>query len=234
MTRREILQRIGSGFGMVGLAPLLAEQTVPTGPLAVKPTHFLARAKHVIFLFLNGGPSLVDTFDPKPMLTRYDGQPLPGGSLQTERKTGNLMRSPFQFKRCGQSGIEVSEIFPRIGESIDDICVIRSMHTDRPNHEPSLFQMNCGTNFPGRPSLGAWVTYGLGTENQNLPAFLVLCPGSPTVGTQLWSSAFLPSVYQGSYIRTSETDVDKLIPYLRNPKVESAAQARASWICWAS
>src|SRR5581483_1946986 len=226
MTRRDMLRTIGSGFGMVGLAPLLGREPAAVGPLAVKPCHFPARAKHVIFLFLNGGPSQVDTFDPKPALTKYDGTPLPGGSLKTERKTGNLMRSPFQFKKCGQSGIEVSEIFPRLGDAIDDICVIRSMYTDRPNHEPSLFQMNCGTNFPGRPSMGAWITYGLGTENQNLPAYLVLCPGMPTVGTQLWSSAFLPGVFQGSYIRTSETDVEKLIPYLRSPKVKPAVQER--------
>jgi hypothetical protein len=225
MTRRDMLRTMGSGFGMVGLSPLLGSEPAIAGPLDVKPTHFPARAKHVIFLFLNGGPSQVDTFDPKPALTKYDGQPMPGGSLKTERKTGNLMRSPFQFKKCGQSGIEVSEIFPRIGEAIDDVCVIRSMYTDRPAHEVSLFQMNCGTIFPGRPSMGAWITYGLGTENQNLPAFLVLCPGVPVVGAQLWSSAFLPSVYQGSYIRTTEKEIDKQIPYIRSPKATSAEQA---------
>ena len=136
MNRRELLQTMGSGFGLLGLADLLEAGGLGSGRL---PT---ARAKHVIYLFLAGGPSQVDTFDPKPTLTRYNGQPLPTGSVTTERKTGNLLASPFEFKRCGQSGIEVCEIFPLLGEQIDDICVIRSMHTERPNHEPSLLRMN--------------------------------------------------------------------------------------------
>ena len=125
----------------------------------------------------------MDTFDPKPMLDKYNGKPMPAGNLKTERKTGNLLKSPFAFKKYGQSGIEVSEIFPKLGEHIDDVCVIRSMYTDRPNHEPSLFLMNCGEKIPGRPSMGSWLTYGLGTENQNLPGYMVLCPGLPVVGT---------------------------------------------------
>src|SRR6266436_3112623 len=126
MTRRQALRTMGSGFGMLGLSGILGASELARNPLEVKPSHFAPKAKRVIFLFLNGGPSQVDTFDPKPMLTKYHGQPLPGGNLKTERKTGNLMRSPFQFKKGGQSGIEISEIFPQIGASIDDFCVIRS------------------------------------------------------------------------------------------------------------
>lgn len=207
MTRREMLRMFGAGFGEIGLSRLLAEQSSP------KP-HFPARAKHVIFLFLNGGPSQVDTFDPKPALTKYHGKAIPSGNLKTERKTGNLLKSPFEFRRCGRSGIEISEIFPKLGECIDDLCVIRSMHTERPNHEPSLFMLNTGAPLPGRPSLGSWLTYGLGTENQNLPGYFVLCPGLPVIGPQLWSSAFLPAKYQGTYIANNEKDAKKLIPFI--------------------
>src|SRR5712691_6885446 len=195
MTRRDALHTMGAGFGILGLANTL-NAGIKRGPLEPKPTHFPPKAKHVIFLFLNGGPSQVDTFDPKPMLAKYHGQAMPTGNLKTERKTGNLLKSPFEFKKCGQSGIEISEIFPRLGERIDDVCVIRSMYTDRPNHEPSLFMMNSGEKVPGRPSMGSWVTYGLGTENQNLPGFVVLCPGAPVIGSQLWSATFLPAVFQ--------------------------------------
>ncbi len=225
MTRRDYLRTMGTGFGMLGLANLLNGE-ISRSPLAVKQPHFPAKAKHVVFLFLNGGPSQVDTFDPKPMLAKYSHQPMPSGNLKTERKTGNLLPSPFQFKRCGKSGIEVSEIFPRLGSLIDDICVIRSMHTERPNHEPSLFMMNCGILLPGRPSMGSWITYGLGTENQNLPGYVVMCPGLPVVGPQLWSSTFLPAVYQGTYIPNNESDPEKLIPFIRNRDLTVAQQRR--------
>jgi hypothetical protein len=227
MTRRDALRTMGSGFGMLGLGGILgASELTRSNPLEVKPTHFPAKAKHVIFLFLNGGPSQVDTFDPKPMLTKYNGQPMPTANLKTERKTGNLLASPFQFKKYGQSGIEMSEIFPYLGECVDDLCVIRSMYTDRPNHEPSLFMMNTGDKFPGRPSMGSWLTYGLGTENQNLPGFIVLCPGLPVVGPELWASSFLPAVYQGTYIPNNETDPNKLIQFIRNQKYSHAEQRR--------
>src|SRR5579872_727110 len=225
MTRREVLSSIGSGFGMLGLAGMLRAE-MSQRPLAPKPPMFPAKAKHVIFLFLNGGPSHVDTFDPKPMLTKYNGKPIPGGNLKTERKTGNLLASPFAFHKCGKSGIEVSEIFPLLGECIDDVCVIRSMYTDRPNHEPSLFMMNTGDKFSGRPSMGSWITYGLGTENQNLPGFVVLCPGTPIVGPQLWSSAFLPGVFQGTFIPNNESDPEKLIQHIRNKKIDAIDQRR--------
>lgn len=221
LTRRHALRAMGGGFGLVGLAGLLGAETAP---MAEKAPPLPARAKHVIFLFLNGGLSQVDSFDHKPMLDKLHGQPMPGGNLRTERKTGNLMRSPFSFKKCGQSGIEVSEIFPRVGERIDDICVVRSLQTDVPNHEPSLFMMNCGHIQPGRPSFGSWLTYGLGTANQNLPGFVVLCPGNPVVGPPLWSSTFLPAVYQGTHILNQETDPQKLIHYIRNGRISLTEQ----------
>jgi Protein of unknown function (DUF1501) len=227
--RRDVLRVMGSGFGLLGLAGLVckADSTASAGaPLAVKPPHFPAKAKQVIYLFLNGGPSQVDTFDPKPLLAKYHGQPAPTGNLKTERKTGNLLRSPFQFKKCGKSGIEVSEIFPALGQRIDDVCVIRSMYTDRPNHEPSLFRLNCGNPLPGYPSMGSWLTYGLGTLNQNLPGFVVLCPGLPVVGPQLWSSSFLPSVHQGTYIPNNEIDPQKQIQHLRNAQYDLGEQRR--------
>ncbi len=228
MTRRELLTTMGTGFGMAGLANILNASSMPvnSNPLAPKAPHFAPKAKNVIFLFLNGGPSQVDTFDPKPMLDKYDGKPMPAGNLKTERKTGNLLKSPFTFKKYGRSGIEVSEIFPKVGACIDDICVIRSMYTDRPNHEPSLFLMNCGEKMPGRPSMGSWITYGLGTENQNLPGYMVLCPGVPVVGHQLWNSTFLPAVYQGTYIPNNEKEPDKLIQYIRNKNLGLPEQRR--------
>ncbi len=230
LTRREALGRMGSGFGIVGLAGLLGNSWLKaatagaSSTLAPRPTHFPAKAKHVIFLFLNGGLSQVDTFDPKPMLDKHHGKPFPGGNPMTERKTGNLLRSPFQFKKYGQSGIEVSEIFPHLGECVDDICFIRSMHTNLPIHESSLFMMNTGDIQPGRPSMGSWVTYGLGTENQNLPGFVVLCPGVPVVGPPLWNSTFLPAVYQGTHIPNNESDPLKLIQYIHNQRLNPTQQ----------
>ena len=230
MSRRAALRRIGGGFGMVGfsaLAGLQAASSTPApGPLNVKTPHFPARAKNIIFLFLNGGVSHIDTFDPKPMLDKYHGQPLPGGNPQTSNTTGNLMRSPFKFQKYGQSGLEVSEIFPLVGECADDLCVIRSMYAETPTHEPSMLLMNCGTLQMGRPALGSWLTYGLGTENQNLPGFVVLCPGPPSIGSPLWSSAFLPAVYQGSLIRDNVKDPKKLIDFISSEQDTSLPEQR--------
>ena len=225
MTRRDWLNTMGTGFGMTAFAGMLGA-TTNANPLAPKAPHFKPRAKNVIFLFLNGGPSQVDTFDPKPMLDKYNGRPIPAGNLKTERKTGNLLKSPFEFKHYGESGIEVSEIFSKLGSRIDDCCVIRSMYTDRPNHEPSLLLMNSGDKFTGRPSMGSWVTYGLGTENQNLPGFIVMCPGFPVIGPQLWASTFLPAVYQGTYIPNNEKTPDKLVQFIRNPELSPTEQRR--------
>src|SRR5262249_22050890 len=170
-------------------------------PLTPRRPHFPGKAKRVIHIFANGGPSHVDTFDPKPALRRLAGQPLPMPNLRTERRTGAAFPSPFRFERYGQSGIEVSELFRHVARHIDDLCVIRSMHADVPNHEPSLMLMNCGEARLVRPSLGSWVTYGLGSENQNLPGFIAMCPGGyPIQESQNWQSAFLPGAYQGTYI----------------------------------
>ena len=247
VTRREALCRMGSGFGMMAFASLVGqsmsaaglEQGAKAGATRklAKGIHHPARAKHVIFLFMNGGLSQVDSFDPKPMLEKFHGQPLPGGAVATERKTGSLMKSPFTFKRYGKSGLEVSEIFPHVGSCADDICVIRSMQTDIPNHEPSLLMMNTGHIQVGRPSLGSWLTYGLGSENNNLPGYVVLCPDVPTtVGPPLWNSAFLPAVHQGTFIPSKverpdqivgkEFDPKKLVSFIHNKDFTLAEQRR--------
>jgi hypothetical protein len=236
LTRRELLRRGGMGFGLLGLAGVLAgdgllapaARAAGASPLAPKPPHFPACAKRVVHLFMNGGPSHVDTFDPKPLLDRYHGKPLPAPTLRTERKTSGALRSPFKFEKYGQSGIEVSELFARTASACaDDLCVIRSVHADVPNHEPSLMLMNCGDGRLPRPSMGAWVTYGLGSENQNLPGFIAMCPGGyPIVATQNWRSAFLPGAYQGTYVDTQHTDVQKLIENIRNNAATPAEQRR--------
>ncbi len=175
---------------------------------------------------MNGGPSHVDTFDPKPSLTRYNGQPLPEQfrAARNRRSTTPLMKSPFSFQRHGQSGIDVSELYPRVGSMIDDICVIRSMWTDNPNHEPGLLLMNSGNMQPIRPSLGSWLTYALGSDNQNLPGFVVLCPGKPVVGPQLWSNSFLPGIYQGTHINNSNIDPRTIIRDVNNRYLNQPAQ----------
>jgi hypothetical protein len=239
LTRRELLGRMGNGFAMLGLAGVLGSDVlatesqstlkgaaakkpaVPAGdamtnPLAPRAPHFPAKAKRVIFLFMNGGPSHVDTFDPKPALEKYAGKALPL-ELKTERKTGSALPSPFKFQKYGQSGIEVSEIFQNVASCVDDMAVIRSMRADVPNHEPSLLLMNCGEARQVRPSLGSWVTYGLGTENQNLPGYIAMCPGGfPIQETQNWQSGFLPGVLAGTYIDPKQTDMEKLISNIRN------------------
>lgn len=234
LTRRELLGRCGMGFGLVGLTTLLADAgemtagspTLP-GPLAPKSPHFPARAKQVVHLFMNGGPSQVDTFDPKPKLTELHGKPLPTQNLRTERKTGAAMKSPYKFARYGQSGIEVSELFAKTAEHVDEMCIIRSMYADVPNHEPSLMLMNCGEARQPRPSFGSWLTYGLGSENQDLPGFIVMCPGGyPIVSTKNWQSAFLPGAYQGTYLDTKHTDVEKLVANIRNPQMSLDDQRR--------
>jgi hypothetical protein len=224
MTRREALTMAGGGFGWLGLHGTAA--ATDRGPLAVKEPHHPAKAKHVIFLFLNGGLSQVDTFDPKPELARQNGKPLPGPPVKTDSATGNLMASPFAFRKYGQSGTEVSEIFPQTGALIDDFCVIRSCYADNGNHGPSLMLMNTGHQLAGRPSMGSWITYGLGTENQNLPGFVALCPGYPVMGPRLWSSGFLPNIYQGTYVPNNERTPDKLVLNVRNEKLSREEQER--------
>lgn len=233
LTRREFLNRSGMGMGMLGLAALAgnnafsSESGIGPNPLAPRNPHFTGRAKHIIHIFCNGGISHVDTFDPKPQLDKYAGKELPMENLRTERKTGAAFASPFKFRKYGQSGIEVSEIFSKTAACVDDLAVIRSMHADVPNHEPSLMLMNCGDARLIRPCLGSWLSYGLGTENQNLPAFISMCPGGyPIQESQNWQSGFLPTVYQGTYVDTRHSDVEKLIENIRNNAVSTPQQRR--------
>ncbi|MDB4632197.1 DUF1501 domain-containing protein [bacterium] len=218
----------------LGMATLFADQATANSssqdqsktPLAPKATHFPAKVKRVIHLFMNGGPSHVDTFDYKPELNKRHGQKLPNPNLHTERPTGAAFGSPYKFKQYGESGIHVSDIFKHTAEHVDDMAIINSMHANVPNHEPSLMLMNCGAaRFLVRPSLGSWVTYGLGTENQNLPGFIALCPdGYPITETQNWQSAFLPGIYQGTHINTRHNSIEKLIENIRNSKISLKEQ----------
>src|SRR5579859_598789 len=237
LTRRDFLSRCGLGLGMLGLANVLgpslventshASEVSSASPLAPRAPHFAAKAKRVIHIFANGGPSHVDTFDPKPALARLHGKPLPMDNLRTERRTGAAFQSPYTFRKYGQSGIEVSELFPNVAEHIDDIAVIRSMHADVPNHEPSLLLMNCGEARLPRPSMGSWLTYGLGTLNQNLPGFITMCPGGyPIQESQNWQSAFLPGIYQGTYINTQHQEIEKLIEHIKNKSLGADDQRK--------
>jgi hypothetical protein len=224
LTRRDFLRRSGVGLGMLGLSDLLAESGGGSSPGA--GPHFAPKAKRVIHFFLNGGPSHVDTFDPKPALLKHAGQALPQNFL-TERKTGAAFPSPFKFQRYGRSGIEVSELFAKTAQHIDDIAVIRSMQAQVPNHEPSLMLMNCGDSLQSRPSLGSWLMYGLGSENQNLPGFIAMCPGGyPIKGTENWQSAFLPGAHQGTFVDSQHTAVDRLIGNIRSPHAGPEDQRR--------
>ncbi len=233
MTRRDFLRRCGMGMGALGLAELLsglgwaetARGENYVSPLRPKAPPFPAKAKRVIHIFANGGPSHVDTFDPKPSLEKYAGKALPMENLPTERKTGAAFPSPFKFKKYGRSGIEVSELFSRVAENIDNICIIRSMTADVPNHEPSLMLMNCGEARSIRPSMGSWVTYGLGSDNQNLPGFIAMCPGGyPIQESQNWQAGFLPGVYQGTYINTGHTKIEELIQNIKNDYLSQPEQ----------
>jgi hypothetical protein len=236
LNRRDMLCRAGAGLGMLGFSSLLAEQgllaaeasspanNAAAGPLAPKPPHFPARAKRVIHFFCNGGPSHVDTFDPKPALEKYAGQPLPQ-TLLTERKTGASFPSPFKFQKYGESGLEISEIFAKTAQHADSLAVVRSMYAHVPNHEPSLMLMNCGDSVQPRPSVGAWVLYGLGAENQNLPGFIAMVPGGmPIKDSENWQSAFLPGAFQGTFIDSKHEQLDKLIENITHPQATTAMQ----------
>jgi Protein of unknown function (DUF1501) len=217
LTRRQFLNRAGMGFGALSLAALLGEHflaqpasAMETASLLPKLPNFPAKAKHVVHIFAQGAPSHVDTWDPKPALARYDGQPIPN-------MNGVAMASPFKFEKKGKSGIEVSEVFPKLGEMVDDLCIVRSCYTDIPAHEVATVFMNTGSTRFVRPSLGSWVLYGLGTENQNMPGYVSLRPGGmPPGGTSNWQSAFLPGLYQGVSVDTKITAVDQLIQNIRN------------------
>jgi hypothetical protein len=226
--RRSMLQRSGMGLGALGLAGLFADEASASADagLGLKTPHFPAKVKRVIHFFLNGGPSHVDTFDPKPMLAKYAGKPAPI-NLTTERKTGAAFPSPFKFQRYGESGLEISEIFSKTAEHADDIAVIRSMYAQVPNHEPSLMLMNCGDSVQPRPSVGAWVMYGLGAENRNLPGFIAMCPnGFPIKDAENWQSGFLPGVYQGTFVDPQHRELEKLIENIRSPHASLVEQRR--------
>lgn len=234
LTRRQMLRQMGTGLGMLGLASLLQEAGLlapaavgsSLNPLAARQPPLPARAKRIIHIYLNGGPSQVDTFDPKPALAKWAEKSIPSGNLTTERPTGSALPSPFKFQKYGQSGIEVSEIFSRTAQHVDDICFIRSMYANTPNHEQSMRLMNCGDERLSRPSYGAWITYGLGTENLNLPGFIAMCPGLPVSDVSNWRAAFLPGIYQGTHINTKKTKPEELIENIINHRLTRAAQRR--------
>ena len=228
LNRRQLLGRAGAGFGLLGLsgalqtAGLLGSAEAATAGL--EGLHYPAKARRVIFLFMNGAPSHVDTFDPKPSLARYAGDKPDSKEFKVKSKGGTFMPSPFRFRPRGESGVVMSELFPKLADHADDLCVLRGMHTDEPNHEPGLLIMNSGHRQPTRPCLGSWASYGLGTENANLPPFVVLCPGMPVIGPQLWSSAFLPGEHQGMAVDTSDLDVDTMIAHLKHPAMTRTEQ----------
>ncbi len=233
-TRRQFLSRYGTGFGLLGLASMLepdlinpnAEAAKSFSPLAVKKPHFQTRAKRAIHIFAQGAPSHLDTWDYKPSLTRYDaarggdmnGKPLPDIG-------GVAFASPVDYMKRGQSGVPVAEIWPELGQHIDDIAVINSMHTDIPAHEFASVMMNTGSGRLVKPSMGSWVTYGLGSENQNLPGFISLTPGGgPPGGSENWRSAFLPGSFQGTHINTREPRVERLIENIKNNYISMPEQ----------
>jgi len=223
LTRREMLQQAGAGFGMLGLAGALNQ--VQGGEAPQLLPHFKPKAKRVIFLFMNGAPSHVDTFDPKPALAKHEGSQ-PTGELYRKNNGSGFMPSPFKFRAHGESGVVMSELLPNLARHADDLCVLRSMHTNVPNHEPGLLIMHSGNQQPVRPSLGSWCSYGLGTENQNLPAYVALSPGLPVVGPQLWSNSFLPGEHQGMSVDTNDMQVDKLVANLKHPNLTRSQQGR--------
>jgi hypothetical protein len=232
-SRRQMLAQCGTGLGLLGLHALLTEgaqksnSPAPNSPLAPRPPHFPPRAKQIIHIYLNGGPSQVDTFDPKPLLAKHHGKPLPNDSkLSTERQTGAALASPFKFQKYGRSGIEISELFAKTAQHADDLCFIRSMHANTPNHEQSMRLMNCGDERLSRPSMGAWLTYGLGTLNANLPGFIAMCPGLPVADVSNWRAAFLPGIYQGTHIDTRKTNVHELIEHISTTAVTRRDQRR--------
>lgn len=228
LDRRSLLTRSALGIGSLGLASLMHSEgygaMASDDLLASKMSHFPGKTKRVIHFFLNGGPSHVDTFDPKPSLAKYAGKPVPN-NLTTERKTGAAFPSPFKFQKYGQSGLEISDLFQKTAQHADDIAVIRSMYALVPNHEPSLMLMNCGDSVQPRPSVGSWMLYGLGVENQNLPGFIAMCPGGyPIKDAENWQSGFLPGAYQGTFIDPKHTEIEKLIENIRSPHASIEAQ----------
>lgn len=226
ISRRQMLQTSSAGLGMLGLAGTLQAAGPQTSKISsLDLPHFVPKAKRVIFLVMNGGPSHVDTFDPKPALKKHEGEQPEKRAKKRDVKAG-YMPSPFEFAPRGESGVVMSELFPNLATCADDLTVIRSMHTDVPNHEPGLLMLNCGNIQPIRPSFGSWASYGLGSENENLPGFVVLSPGRPVVGPQLWSNSFLPGQHQGVSVDTNIKDVTKLISNVRHPSLSRTEQRK--------
>ena len=223
--RRHFLQTAGGGFGMLALRSLLAADN--RNPMNVLSPEFAPRAKSVIFLFMYGGPSQVDTFDPKPALDRWNGKAIPTFRKEdafNAATKATAMRSPYTFAKHGQSGLDICEKFPHLARHADELCVIRSLHADSNNHGPALFQMNSGFVQSGHPSMGSWVTYGLGSENENLPGYVVLTDrnGAPVNGAMNWSNGFMPATYQGVPFQTAGSP----ILYLKRPEGVTVAQQR--------
>jgi hypothetical protein len=233
MNRRRALQSMACGFGYLALAGLAGRASAAGNPLASRLPHFAPRAKRVIFLFMQGGPSQIDTFDYKPLLDREDGRKLPFDDARTVANTGDrgtdqrVLKSPWKFRQYGQSGRWVSELFPEMARHVDDLCFIRSMHTEGVAHGPATLFLHCGsTNFI-RPSMGAWVNYGLGTENANLPGFVTIAPSLGNGGARNFGNAFLPAVHQGTAIGTAGVPAKELgIRNLTNAGRTPAAQRR--------
>lgn len=219
VSRRAAMASIGGGLGTLGMISALGAVDGPR-------THFAPRAKRVIHLFMNGGPFGPDFFDPKPALTKYAGQRPKGADLRTERPTGGLLEVPYKYRNCGASGLPVSELLPQLSQHADDICVLRSCYTDNPNHGPALLLMNNGTMTPRVPSMGAWTSYGLGNESDDLPGYVVLCPGKPVRFSILWNSAFLPAHHAGLYINHSNIDPKSMIPWLNDAQSKPDEQAK--------
>jgi hypothetical protein len=227
LSRRDALQRSAAGFGSLALATLMADAGIATPPtppsnqLATRAPHHLARAKRIIFLFMSGGPSQVDTFDNKPLLTRDDGKPFPFAKPRVQfNSTTSLLKSPWAFKQYGQSGSFVSELFPRLGERVDDLCFVHSVHGTNPAHGGAVMKLHTGSDNFIRPSIGSWVSYGLGTENANLPAFVTICPTLAFGGINNWSNSFLPAIYQGTPLGNASVPSDQArVKYITNPRL---------------
>lgn len=231
LTRRQMLQSAASGFGWLAASALLnntLSAAAAANPLSVKTPHFTPRAKRVIFLFMKGGPSHLDTFDPKPLLDRDDGKPFPGQKPRVQfAATGALLKSPWSFKNHGQSGLPVSELFPHVARCVDDLCIVRSLHGTNPAHGGAVLKLHTGSDNFIRPSMGSWVTYGLGSENQNLPGFITICPTFAHGGANNWGSAFLPAAYQGTPLGNATVPAAQaVVRHIRNTHL-SPQQQRA-------
>jgi hypothetical protein len=226
-SRRQMLQHSAVGFGWLALGSLLAEANPPSDdPLVPKKPHFPARAKRVIFLFMKGGPSHVDTFDYKPALKRDDGKPLPFAKPRVQfAPTGNLLRSPWKFRPAGKSGMMVSELFPHVAECVDELCFLHSVHGTNAAHGGALLKLHTGSDNFVRPSMGAWITYGLGTENRSLPGYVTICPTLAHGGVNNWGAAFLPAACQGTPIGNASVPSDRAqVQYINNPHVPPEVQ----------